>query len=105
MKAGLNKSEKMIKFFCLLEELELSRNLIKSGFGHLQEIDMSNTFYHLPHQQMASGMERFMKCYILLVYHGRHGSYPDTTVRLTTHGRAATDCSSISYDCFSLAAI
>ena len=28
-----------------------------------------------------------------------------TTVRLTTHGRAATDCSSISYDCFSLAAI
>ena len=77
MKAGLNKSEKMIKFFCLLEELELSRNLIKSGFGHLQEIDMSNTFYHLPHQQMASGMERFMKCYILLVYHGRHGSYPD----------------------------
>ena len=29
----------------------------------------------------------------------------NTTVRLTTHGRAATDCSSISYDCFSLAAI
>ena len=31
--------------------------------------------------------------------------YYFTTVRLTTHGRAATDCSSISYDCFSLAAI
>ena len=33
------------------------------------------------------------------------GSTGITTVRLTTHGRAATDCSSISYDCFSLAAI
>ena len=31
--------------------------------------------------------------------------HKNTTVRLTTHGRAATDCSSISYDCFSLAAI
>ena len=33
------------------------------------------------------------------------GTMNITTVRLTTHGRAATDCSSISYDCFSLAAI
>ena len=67
----------MTKFLCLLEELESSRDLIKSGFGHLQEVDMSNTFYHLPHQLMASGLERFMKCYVLLIAEGRHGSYPN----------------------------
>ena len=69
--------EKLRQFLCLLEELETSRELLKSGFGHLQEIDTGNTFYHLPHQLMASGLERFMKCYITLVYDGRHGSYPN----------------------------
>ena len=66
-----------IKFLCLCEELEISRELIKAGFGSLQEIDMSNDFYHLPHQLMASGFERLMKCYISLVYEGEKGSYPD----------------------------
>ena len=66
------------RFICILEELETSIDLLKSGFGHLQEIDMGNTFYHLPHQLMASGFERLMKCYISLVYRGRSGSYPDT---------------------------
>ena len=65
------------KFLCLLEELETSHELIKAGFGSLQEIDMDNTFYHLPHQLMASGFERLMKCYISLVYEGQKGSYPD----------------------------
>ena len=58
------------KFLCLCEELETSCKLIKAGFGSLQEIDMSNDFYHLPHQLMASGFERLMKCYISLVYEG-----------------------------------
>ena len=65
------------KFLCLCEELETSRELIKAGFGSLQEIDMSNGFYHLPHQLMASGFERLMKCYISLVYEGEKGLYPD----------------------------
>ena len=65
------------KFLCLYEELETSRELIKAGFGSLQEIDMSNDFYHLPHQLMASGFERLMKCYISLVCEGQKGSYPD----------------------------
>ena len=68
--------DQSLRFFCLLEELETSINLLTSGFGHLQEIDMGNTFYHLPHQLMASGFERLMKCYISLVYNGRYGSYP-----------------------------
>ena len=79
MNAGPTKVGELVKFFCLFEELESSRDLIKSGFGHLQEIDMGNTFYHLPHQLIASGLERFMKCYVLLIYDGRHGSYPDNT--------------------------
>ena len=74
--AAQKKKTQAARFLCLLEELESSRELIKSGFGHLQEIDMSNTFYHLPHQLMASGLERFMKCYVLLIYEGRCGSYP-----------------------------
>ena len=79
MKAENNyeAQEDSIRFLCLLEELETSRELLKSGFGHLQEIDMTNTFYHLPHQLLASGFERLMKCYISLVYDGQHGSYPD----------------------------
>ena len=43
---------------CSLDELETSRELLKSGFGHLQETDMGSTFYHLAHQLLASGFER-----------------------------------------------
>ena len=42
-----------VRFLCLFDELETSRELLKSGFGHLQEIDMGSTFYHLPHQLLA----------------------------------------------------
>ena len=70
-------NDDLTKFLCLLEELETSCKLLKAGFGGLQEIDMGNDFYHLPHQLMASGFERLMKCYIALVYEGRNGSYPD----------------------------
>ncbi len=66
-----------VRFLCLLDELETSRELLKSGFGHLQEIDMGSTFYHLPHQLLASGFERWMKCYIAVVLKGRDGAYPD----------------------------
>ena len=37
------------KFLCLHVELETSVKLIRAGFGALQEIDMGNDFYHLPH--------------------------------------------------------
>ena len=66
-----------VRFLCLLDELDTSRELLKSGFGHLQEIDMGSTFYHLPHQLLASGFERLMKCYIAVVRKGRDGAYPD----------------------------
>ncbi len=62
----------------LYDELNLACKLIKSGFGNLQEIDMVNDFYHLPQQLLASGIERFMKCYICLVYEAREGKFPDT---------------------------
>lgn len=66
-----------VRLLCLLDELETSKELLKLGFGHLQEIGMGNTFYHLPHHLLASGFERLMKCYIALVRKGRHGAYPD----------------------------
>ncbi len=66
-----------MRFLCLLDELETSRELLKSGFGHLQEIDMGRTFYSLPHQLLASGLERSMKCYIAAVHKGREGTYPN----------------------------
>lgn len=64
-------------FICLLDELETSRKLIESGFGRLQEIDMSNDFYHLPHQLLASGLERLMKGYLALAYEDQNGTLPD----------------------------
>ena len=66
-----------MRFLCLLDELETSRELLRSGFGHLQEIDMRRTFYNLPHQLLASGFERLMKCYIAVVQKGRDGAYPN----------------------------
>ena len=73
----MTPSNDMARKLCLHEELQTSLELLKSGFGHLQEIDMGRTFYHLPHQLMANGFERLMKCYISLVYKGRYGLYPD----------------------------
>lgn len=73
----MNAGDDHVRFMCLLDELETSRELLKSGFGHLQEIDMGRTFYHLPHQLLASGLERLMKCYIAVVCKGRDGAYPD----------------------------
>ena len=67
----------LTRFLCLLDELETSRELLKSGFGHLQEIDMGSTFYNLPHQLLASGFERLMKCFIAAVHKGLNGTYPD----------------------------
>ena len=73
----MTREHDTVRFLCLLDELETSRELLKSGFGHLQEIDMGSTFYHLPHQLLASGFERLMKCYIAVVRKGRDGTYPD----------------------------
>ena len=73
----MTKGDDGARFLCLFDELETSRELLKSGFGHLQEIDMGSTFYHLPHQLLASGFERLMKCYIAVVRKGRDGAYPD----------------------------
>ena len=67
----------VIRSLALTQELETSVALMQRGFRALQEIDMGNDFYHLPHQLLASGVERFMKCYICLVHKGAHGQYPE----------------------------
>ncbi len=73
-------------FLRLLDELETSRELLKSGFGHLQEIDIGSTLYGLPHQLLASGFERLMKCFVAAVHKGRHGTYPNrVTMKSLSH--------------------
>jgi len=66
-----------IRLMALIQELETARDLIKAGFGELQEIHLGNDFYHLPQQLLASGLERLLKCYFCLVYEARAGSFPD----------------------------
>ena len=66
----------VVKFLALTEEFEIALSVVRRGFRALQEIDFGNDFYHLPHQLMASGLERFMKCYLCLVHRGVHGEYP-----------------------------
>ena len=65
------------RVMALIQELETARDLIKAGFGELQEIHLGNDFYHLPQQLLASGLERLLKCYFCLVYEARNGSFPD----------------------------
>src|SRR5680860_416416 len=64
------------KIICLQDELQTAQKLIHAGFGALQEIDMDNSFYHLPQLLLASGLERFLKVYIALVYEDRNDHLP-----------------------------
>jgi len=66
-----------MRVMALIQELETARELIKAGFGELQEIRISNDFYHLPQQLLSSGLERLLKCYFCLVYEARNGAFPD----------------------------
>ena len=61
----------------LTDELKMSATLIKQGFGELQEMQFENVFYYVPHQLLASGFERVMKCYLILMHELNHGEFPD----------------------------
>ena len=79
-----------VRDIAMIQELDTSQQLILTGLGDLQEIDMGNDFYHLPHQSLASGLERLMKCYICLVHEARNGSYPTfQTIRNLGHDLSA----------------
>ena len=66
-----------VKYCYLLEELHTSRALLRYGFEHLKEVNVSMTMHHVPQQLLASGLERLMKCYIALIYKSRNGSFPN----------------------------
>ena len=70
--------DETIKDVYLHDELMTSLNLIKLGFGELQNLDFGNDFYHLPFQLLSSGLERLMKCHICLGYHERFNEFPDS---------------------------
>jgi len=85
------------RVLCLIQELETARELIKAGFGELQEIRMSNDFYHLPQQLLASGLERLLKCYFCLVFEARHGAFPDKSF-LKSIGHSLVDAKRMLVD-------
>jgi hypothetical protein len=86
-----------IRTMCLIQELETARELIKAGFGELQEIHLGNDFYHLPQQLLASGLERLLKCYFCLVYEARNGVFPDK-VFLKSIGHSLVDAKQMLID-------
>ena len=67
------------RYLYVLDELESARDMIRAGFRELQHISEPNTIYHIPHQLLASGFERLMKCYILLIHEGTHETYPNVS--------------------------
>jgi len=77
MSAPASSASDTMRVMALIQELETARELIKAGFGELQEIRMSNDFYHLPQQLLSSGLERLLKCYFCLVYEARNAAFPD----------------------------
>lgn len=67
-----------MKYMALSREIKNSDNLIKLGFGELQNINLANDFYFLPFQLLSQGFERFMKAYICLGYLHKYGKLPDS---------------------------
>ena len=70
--------EQALKELALHDELRMASDLIQQGFGELQEMKFEDTFYYVPHQLLASGFERVMKCFLILKYESDNGSFPST---------------------------
>jgi len=66
-----------LKHYALLEEFETADKLIKLGFGEIQNINNSNSFYFLPFQLLSQGFERLMKAYICVAFLEQKGKLPD----------------------------
>lgn len=60
----------------LIDELETSIKLIKSGLREIQAIDGENDFYHILLLTLANGFERLMKVIICLYMYERDGVFP-----------------------------
>lgn len=74
------------KVIAIDDELRTAIQLIKMGFGELQNIGLENDFYHLPHQLLSSGFERLMKCYICFGHHEKNNAFPLPKLIGTTLG-------------------
>ena len=66
-----------LKYFALYEEFETANKLIKLGFGELQNLNKSDSFYFLPFQLLSQGFERFMKAYICVGFFEQKNQLPD----------------------------
>lgn len=84
-------NNEIFKNICLEDELLTSVKLIELGFGELQNLDLSNDFYHLPFQLLSSGFERLMKCHICLGYLEANNTYPDSKILKNCGGKNGHD--------------
>jgi len=73
----MKDNQEIFKDIALLDEIETAARLIRLGFGELQNIGFSNSFYFLPFQLLSQGFERLMKSYLCNAYHYKHNTYPD----------------------------
>jgi hypothetical protein len=64
------------KFLALDNEIRTSIKLIKLGIGELQNISMSNDFYHLPFQLLSSGFERLLKSILCINFFVENDKLP-----------------------------
>lgn len=64
------------EFFALDNEIRTSLKLIELGFGEIQSLSMENDFIHLPLQLLASGIERLLKCILLINHYNENESFP-----------------------------
>ncbi|SFJ76897.1 hypothetical protein [Myroides guanonis] len=75
-----------LKFIALLDEFENSGNLIKLGFGEIQNINLNNSYYFLPFQLLSQGFERLMKVYICVGHFHKFKKLPDSKyIRILGH--------------------
>lgn len=72
--------------FALLDELEISYNLIIKGLKEIQNFNDYDKFYFLPLQLLSQGIERFLKSYFCLYYFMENNSFPKIdTLRSFSH--------------------
>ncbi|WP_143337062.1 hypothetical protein [Dokdonia pacifica] len=77
--------DEQLRIMFLHNEFRDSVKLIRLGFAEIQNISLDNNFYHLPLQLLSSGIERFLKCYICLGFHGENNTFPELKM-LKNHG-------------------
>ena len=65
------------KMKAILEEVRTAYCLIEAGLIHLNKMKENAYTFHLPLTELYNGIERLLKCIILIDYNFTHGKYPN----------------------------